>query len=577
MIYSLTWLPEVLLGAGLKVAQTPDWQSRGRGPMGAVRGVMCHHTATSARGNMPSLGLLINGRSDLPGPLAQLGLGRDGCFYAVAAGRANHAGRGSWEGITTGNSSFIGIEAENDGVGEPWPAVQLDAYQRGVAAILARLGAGANMCCAHREYALPHGRKTDPDFDMPGFRSEVEAYLAGKTPKPLIPSADATQRPTLRRGQKGPFVVQAQRLLGLDPDGFLGPGTEAALRDFQRQHELVPDGILGPKSWQVLDADGSAGARPSKPSAPSVPPAVPARQAPAATPLPEADTPARRPAVAGRKATGPGGECFAVVQGKGFYTIGETTLSSWIGDGAGHLGDIPRPVGNVVATMSTVEGGLEAVNSYDDAHLSFGVFQWTAGGGDDEGELAVLLALLKGKDPAAFQDCFGRYGLDAAVAGPQAVTGHIILDGAVLRTSEEKSELRKVEWAYRFWRSGKHESMRACQFLLAARRIDRFKVLPVFGTPVEDWMSSELGVALVLDEHVNRPGHVPATLQRAIDAIGMQHSDPRAWTDEQEQALIGAYLTQRAATSMTDSNGRAARIERRGTLSERRGSFRGGA
>src|SRR6266852_5379520 len=100
--FSLTWLAQVLLDAGLKVSETDGWKSRGRGEMGTVKGVMCHHTATakSAPGNMPTLRMLIDGRSDLPGPLAQLGLGRDGSFYIIAAGRCNHAGKGAWQGIT---------------------------------------------------------------------------------------------------------------------------------------------------------------------------------------------------------------------------------------------------------------------------------------------------------------------------------------------------------------------------------------------------------------------------------------------------------------------------------------------
>src|SRR5688572_8434911 len=111
MRYSLLWLPEVLEKAGLKVATVEGWEERGRDEMGPVRGVLCHHTAGRRAGNMPSLGTLINGRSDLPGPLAQLGLGRDGTFYVIAAGRCNHAGRGVWREVATGNTSFIGIEA----------------------------------------------------------------------------------------------------------------------------------------------------------------------------------------------------------------------------------------------------------------------------------------------------------------------------------------------------------------------------------------------------------------------------------------------------------------------------------
>ena len=83
MAFSLTWLAEVLEEAGLKVAEQPGWRTRGRGPMGTVRGVICHHTAGPAKGIMPSLSLITNGRPDLSGPLAQLGLGRDGTFRAT--------------------------------------------------------------------------------------------------------------------------------------------------------------------------------------------------------------------------------------------------------------------------------------------------------------------------------------------------------------------------------------------------------------------------------------------------------------------------------------------------------------
>src|SRR3954470_7068547 len=98
MAFSLTWLAEVLEDAGLKVAEQPGWRIRGRGPMGSGRGIICHPPAGPANGTMPSLSLITNGRPDLSGPLAQLGLGRDGTFFVVAAGRANHAGRGVWKG-----------------------------------------------------------------------------------------------------------------------------------------------------------------------------------------------------------------------------------------------------------------------------------------------------------------------------------------------------------------------------------------------------------------------------------------------------------------------------------------------
>jgi hypothetical protein len=260
MAFSLNWLPEVLKEAGLKVAEQPGWLTRGRGDMGIVRGVMCHHTAGPLNGIMPSLRVVTNGRPDLSGPLAQLGLGRDGTFFVIAAGRANHAGKGNWRSITTGNSSFIGIEAENTGEmtgprADAWPQVQLDAYRRGVAALLKKIQAKEDMCCGHKEYALPLGRKSDPTFDMDDFRRQVSAIMAGQAPPPtLIPAVDVEGRRTQRRDARGESVKLIQRKLGLNDDGVFGPATEAAVREFQRPHGLVPDGIVGPRTWTSLDA-----------------------------------------------------------------------------------------------------------------------------------------------------------------------------------------------------------------------------------------------------------------------------------------------------------------------------------
>lgn len=256
MAFSLSWLPEILEDAGLKVAEQPGWLTRGRGDVGTIKGVVCHHTAGPATGNMPSLGIVTNGRAGLPGPLSQLCLGRDGTYFVVAAGRANHAGPGNWEGVTTGNSNFIGIEAENRGrLGDAWPEVQMDAYRRGVAAILTKIGVGANMCCGHREYAKPDGRKPDPRFDMDDFRADVAAIMAGTgTVRPSIPAADSRSRPTLRRGDRGEAVKIVQAKVGAGADGIFSPNTEALVRRFQSAKGLVPDGIVGPRTWAAIDA-----------------------------------------------------------------------------------------------------------------------------------------------------------------------------------------------------------------------------------------------------------------------------------------------------------------------------------
>lgn len=182
MPFSLTWLADVLRNVNLPVVEQSGWENRGRRDMISPAGVMCHHTAGPATGNAPSLHTVIHGRPGLAGPLAQLLLARDGTYYIIAAGTANHAGAGSWQGIDQGNGRFIGIEAENTGhttgqLADPWPLVQMNAYRWGVAAILRHINAGASMCCGHREYALPRGRKIDPTFDMDQFRLDVDACM----------------------------------------------------------------------------------------------------------------------------------------------------------------------------------------------------------------------------------------------------------------------------------------------------------------------------------------------------------------------------------------------------------------
>jgi peptidoglycan hydrolase-like protein with peptidoglycan-binding domain len=265
MANSLIWLADVLKDAGLKVSEVPGWQERGRGDVGKIFGVICHHTVGPKTGNMPSLKTLINGRGGskpLPGPLAQLGLGRDGTFFVIAARKSIHAGKGIWQGVANGNSNFIGIEAENTGGADdfPWPEVQMDAYRRGVAAILKKIKQGEIFCAGHKEYAP--GRKIDPLFDMDAFRSTVGLIMKGKAPAPeLIPAAEPPAkagapagRPTLRRRAKGKLVEQIQAKVGVGVDGEFGPKTEAAVRAFQRVHGLVPDGIVGPRTWRALDS-----------------------------------------------------------------------------------------------------------------------------------------------------------------------------------------------------------------------------------------------------------------------------------------------------------------------------------
>lgn len=187
----LLWLADTLRDAGLKVVEHPNWQVRGKDGM-RPRIVIIHHTATHwTQSDAAVTSLLVNGRTDLPGPLCHLGLNRDGTFIVIAAGKANHAGAGQWMDANE-SVEAIGIEAYNWGNSvpfpsrEPWPNVQLEAYEKGVAALLRRIGRDQQHVCAHREWALPAGRKPDPSgIDMNPFRYRVGKILEEETMTPV--------------------------------------------------------------------------------------------------------------------------------------------------------------------------------------------------------------------------------------------------------------------------------------------------------------------------------------------------------------------------------------------------------
>jgi hypothetical protein len=166
----LTELADVLRAAGLKVQEVAGWKTRGHGEMDDVRSIICHHTAGAKTGNYPSLGVVRDGRPGLDGPLAQLGVARDGTWLVIAAGLCWHAGVvfESWQG----NRHAIGIEAEGTGV-DPWPAVQYASYVAGVRALADHYDVPTARVLGHKEVAKPLGRKSDPNFSMGNFRTAV--------------------------------------------------------------------------------------------------------------------------------------------------------------------------------------------------------------------------------------------------------------------------------------------------------------------------------------------------------------------------------------------------------------------
>lgn len=154
------------------------WSSRNVGSMGEVIAPMMHHTGSVGSGDYPTLNVVMNGRSDLQNSLCMYGLGKSGTIYCISEKLSWHAGAGNWKGVTDGNGRFAGIEAESSGNGTDWTTAQLDAYKKLCASILIETGRDSSWLCAHKEYALPKGRKTDPaGIDMNAFRADVQKII----------------------------------------------------------------------------------------------------------------------------------------------------------------------------------------------------------------------------------------------------------------------------------------------------------------------------------------------------------------------------------------------------------------
>jgi hypothetical protein len=173
------WLADAARLTGYPVLEVAGWRGRGHGDFRVLEGVVAHHTADGPTGVYPSLGVVRDGRAGLAGPLANLGLGRDGTVLVIADGVGWHAGASTWAGFRDVNDEFLGVEAESVGTRDDWTAAQRDCYPRLVAACLFYLRRDANRCAGHKEIALPLGRKVDPAFtDMNAFRQQVAWMLA---------------------------------------------------------------------------------------------------------------------------------------------------------------------------------------------------------------------------------------------------------------------------------------------------------------------------------------------------------------------------------------------------------------
>ncbi|MEM6348716.1 MAG: peptidoglycan-binding domain-containing protein [Bacteroidota bacterium] len=273
---------------------------------------------------------------------------------------------------------------------------------------------------------------------------------------------------------------------------------------------------------------------------------------------------------------------------RGLYTAGNEKASTTIQmfNSALKNNGMTESAIRVMMPVSKNEGNLDAVNTWDDSYISLGMFQWTLGRGGGKGELAALLKRLKDNDPSAFENYFGRYGLDVA-PDTNEVNGYMSYNGTVLRSTSSKEQFRSIDWAFRFWEAGLDPRVQIVEILHGLSRIYSFyhhsSYTPLNKFYIDQLVTSEYGVALLLDHHVNRPGHLMKYAIGKKDIIGqamkdakLENTNPAQWTMNEEMALINAYIPLRLASSVTHADKRTDVVQsafQRGELSAERGSF----
>jgi peptidoglycan hydrolase-like protein with peptidoglycan-binding domain len=268
----------------------------------------------------------------------------------------------------------------------------------------------------------------------------------------------------------------------------------------------------------------------------------------------------------------------------GLFTAGSQRPADFVATHADQLRalGVTRSEINVMIAVAENEGNLDAINTWDSAFLSFGLFQWTAGQGKARGELPALLARIKNEDRDLFDKYCGQHGLDVADVTPDLVHGYFSLRGNRIRTPAAKEQLRQAPWAYYFWLAGQDPAVQAMEIRHALGRLDQFYDTDRYQVNgkyrVSELVTSEYGVGLILDNHVNRPAYVRACLARALALTGLD--DPGGWGTEEERRLIEAYLGIRVThggSPMTDAAKRA-RVTKKyltdGIISDHRGSFK---
>lgn len=289
MTHKIDW-KAVLKKADFKVVYVNGWENRGRpGSFVPPKAVLVHHTAGSAnQTSEQAYRFMVNGRTDLAGPLTQLLLNyKTKTLYVIAAGRSNHAGRTKAKKYVQagdGNTQMVGIEIMNSGY-EGWKSSDLAFVHKVVATVQDGLGLPRDAVYAHGETS--ETGKWDPGYngrmiDMTAFRAAV-AKVKTATNKPAPKGKDYGKMDvrSYTKGGKNDSTLWLKKRVNAHLAGLgikhsmvvssrkYGAATVKAVAAFQRAQGWTgsgADGMLGPETLKRLAAAAKTKTKTSKPT-----------------------------------------------------------------------------------------------------------------------------------------------------------------------------------------------------------------------------------------------------------------------------------------------------------------------
>ena len=168
----LTGMADILRYVGLNVIEVDGWETRARSSGGFASWPLCvmwHHTASGPNSDGWNDASYI-AYGDENSPISNLYIDRGGNVWVIAAGATNTNGKGISIPFSRGtvpadgmNSYALGVECGNNGVGENWPEVQINAMFRTNIAMNLWFGNRVDDLSTHNYYAPD--RKIDPATD----------------------------------------------------------------------------------------------------------------------------------------------------------------------------------------------------------------------------------------------------------------------------------------------------------------------------------------------------------------------------------------------------------------------------